>query len=184
MAVRIVYETHATTTDNEAGIATGWRPGTLSLTGRAQSRELGFRRRDDGLAAVFTSDLTRAVDTARIAFAGSPLPVYQDVRLRECDYGQLTGWPAAAVAARRARHLDEPFPGGQSYRDVEAATDGLLHDLAARFDGARVLLVASTANLWSLQHLLTGTPWPSLLDAPFDWQPGWEFTLPTPYRPW
>lgn len=27
MTVEIVYETHSTTTDNEAGIATGWLPG-------------------------------------------------------------------------------------------------------------------------------------------------------------
>ncbi|WP_329159105.1 histidine phosphatase family protein [Streptomyces sp. NBC_01717] len=56
MSIEIVYETHATTADNEAGIATGWLPGTLSATGRLQARELGCcrRRRDDGIVAVFT----------------------------------------------------------------------------------------------------------------------------------
>ena len=29
MTLVLVYETHATTTDNEAGIATGWLPGLL-----------------------------------------------------------------------------------------------------------------------------------------------------------
>jgi broad specificity phosphatase PhoE len=180
MAVRIVYETHATTTDNEAGIATGWRHGALSRLGHEQARELGARRREDSLAAVLTSDLARAVDTARIAFAGSPVPLHQDARLRECDYGELTGRPSAEIAALRARHVEEPFPGGQSYRDVEAATDALLRDLATRFDGGRVLLVAHTANLSALQRLLSGAPWPALLTAPFAWRPGWEFTLPTP----
>lgn len=33
MAVQIVFETHATTRDNEAGIATGWLPGELSDEG-------------------------------------------------------------------------------------------------------------------------------------------------------
>ncbi|MEO3752133.1 histidine phosphatase family protein [Streptomyces sp. B6B3] len=180
MAVRIAYETHATTTDNEAGIASGWRQGVLSPLGREQARELGTRRREDGLAAVVSSDLARSVDTARIAFAGSPVPLHQDPRLRECDYGELTGRPSAELAALRPRHLDRPFPGGQSYRDVETATAALLRDLATRFDGRRVLLVASTANLWSLQSLLTGASWPALLAAPFEWRPGWEFTLPTP----
>jgi hypothetical protein len=32
-AVEIVYETHATTTDNEASVATGWLPGQLSDQG-------------------------------------------------------------------------------------------------------------------------------------------------------
>lgn len=30
MAVELVYETHATTVDNEAGYATGWRGAELS----------------------------------------------------------------------------------------------------------------------------------------------------------
>ncbi|MFI5635413.1 hypothetical protein ACIA8E_39930 [Streptomyces sp. NPDC051664] len=53
MSIEVVYETHATTPDNEAGIATGRLPGTLSATGRVQAGELG-RRRDDGIAAVVT----------------------------------------------------------------------------------------------------------------------------------
>jgi broad specificity phosphatase PhoE len=37
MTVAVVFETHATSTDNEAGIATGWLPGDLSETGRRPS---------------------------------------------------------------------------------------------------------------------------------------------------
>ncbi|MFF3956464.1 hypothetical protein ACFYY1_25025 [Streptomyces sp. NPDC001890] len=29
-SIQLVHETHATTTDNEAGIATGWLPGVFS----------------------------------------------------------------------------------------------------------------------------------------------------------
>ena len=64
MAIELVYETHSTTIDNETGIATGWLEGRLSETGRVQAAELGRRRRDDGLAAVYTSDLARAIETA------------------------------------------------------------------------------------------------------------------------
>src|SRR5689334_7024965 len=98
MAVAIVYETHSITTDNEAGIATGWLPGRLSEAGRELARELGRRRRDDGISAVFTSDLARAVETAGIAFAGSGIPIHQDARLRECDYGTLNGGPVSELA--------------------------------------------------------------------------------------
>jgi len=70
MAVEIVFETHSTSEDNERGVATGWLPGALSLTGREQSVALGARRRDQSFAVVFTSDLRRAVETAELAFAG------------------------------------------------------------------------------------------------------------------
>jgi broad specificity phosphatase PhoE len=179
MAIQLVYETHATTTDNEAGIATGWLPGVLSPAGRRQARELGHRRRDDGIAAVFTSDLHRAVDTARIAFAGTTVPIRQDRRLRECDYGRLNGGPQGAVAALRSRHIDEPFPGGQSYREVLAATEDFLGDLATRWAGSRVLLIAHSANRWALDCLLTGADLDDLLQAPARWQPGWEYTVPS-----
>lgn len=67
VAIEIVYETHSVTEDNERGIATGWQPGRLSPRGRELAAELGRRRRGDGLAAVFSSDLARAAETASIA---------------------------------------------------------------------------------------------------------------------
>ncbi|UBU10398.1 histidine phosphatase family protein [Nonomuraea gerenzanensis] len=179
MAVELIYETHATTTDNESGIATGWLPGELSATGRRQARELGERRRSDGLAAVFVSDLHRAVQTARIAFPDGCPPVHQDRRLRECDYGDLNGSPATLIAERRARHLDEPFPGGQSYRQVVAATRAFLHDLAKGWDGARVLVIAHSANRWALDCLLDGASLEEAVgEGRFAWQPGWSYTVP------
>ena len=95
MSVNVVFETHSTSVDNEDGIATGWLEGRLSGSGREQAKELGARRRDDGLAIVFTSDLRRAVETAELAFAGSPIPIERDRRLRECNYGSMNGRPRA-----------------------------------------------------------------------------------------
>lgn len=71
MAIELVFETHSTTVDNEQGRATGWLPGQLSERGQAQARQLGRRRRDDGITAVFSSDLARAAQTASAAFGAS-----------------------------------------------------------------------------------------------------------------
>jgi broad specificity phosphatase PhoE len=170
--VELVYETHSTSTDSEAGIATGWHHGELSETGRAQALELGRRRRGDGIDAVYTSDLRRAVETAEIAFAGSGIPLRQDRRLRECDYGELNGVPRSRLDAVRARHVDEPFPGGQSYRQVVEQTRDFLRWLAAERDRGRVLLVAHSANRWALECLLGGGSLEALVAAPVVWQPG------------
>ncbi|MCH7229315.1 histidine phosphatase family protein [Glycomyces sp. L485] len=177
MTVELVYETHSITEDNESGIATGWLPGRLSARGREVAAELGRRRRDDGLAAVFTSDLRRAEETTRIAFGETAIPVYRDQRLRECDYGDLNGCPVSRLAAVRAKHIDQPFPGGQSYRQVIDATRGFLHDLADSWEGRRVLIIAHSANRWALQVLLGGARIEDLVDAPFQWQPGWTYTF-------
>lgn len=180
MAIEIIYETHQTSTDNEAGIATGWLPGELSALGRVQAVELGERRRHDGFAAVFTSDLRRAVESAEIAFGATATPIFQDVRLRECNYGELNGAPVSRIAAVRAHRVTTPFPGGQSYEDVVRATEGFLRDLVSDWDGRRVLIIAHSANLWALQVLLGGARLRDLVVAPFDWQPGWFFTFDPP----
>ncbi len=148
MSVEIVFETHSTSTDNERGVATGWLEGALSERGRQQARKLGERRRDDGVSAVFTSDLARAVETAQIAFGGSGIPVFQDWRLRECNYGELNGMPSAELEAERSRRIDEPYPAGESYRDVVNRMRTFIDDLLPEYEGGRVVLIGHSATRW------------------------------------
>src|SRR3954454_18247714 len=108
MSVRVVYETHSISVDNEEGRATGWLGGTLSDAGREKARLLGERRRKDGIDLVVASDLHRAIETARIAFEGSRIPVTLDWRLRECNYGTMNGMPRERLDTERRRRLDEP----------------------------------------------------------------------------
>ncbi|MGI8969025.1 MAG: histidine phosphatase family protein [Chloroflexota bacterium] len=178
MAIEITYETHSTTIDNERGIATGWLPGQLSDIGREHARALGERRRGGGIAAVFVSDLARAVETANIAFGDSGIPIERDARLRECNYGTLNGMPVARLASERSRHINEPGAGGQSYREVVAQTRDFLRDLAASRDGSTIVIIAHSANRWALDHLLAGIPLEELVDTPFAWQEGWRYILP------
>lgn len=175
--IELVYETHSVTVGNEQGIATGWLPGRLSEAGRGFARALGERRRDDGLTVVFTSDLARAVETAEIAFGGSGIPVREDRRLRECNYGELNGRPVPEIDVERMRRIDEPFPGGESYRQVVDRTASFLADLSPDFDAARVLVIGHSANRWALEHLLLGTPLEDLVLAPFEWQEGWTYRV-------
>jgi broad specificity phosphatase PhoE len=177
MVVSIVYETHSITTDNENGIATGWLPGQLSEAGRAAARELGERRCDDGLDAIYVSDLKRALETVSIAFDVSDIQVHVDPRLRECNYGRLNGMPRETLERERGSHVEVPWPEGESYLDVVTRTRDFLDDLARDRERRRVLIVAHSANRWGLQHLLEGRDLHELVVGDFDWQPGWEFVL-------
>jgi|SRR5579884_1304004 len=177
MSVEIGYETHATSVDNERGLATGWLPGTLSERGREQARALGRRRRE--VDVVLVSDLARAVETAAIAFSGRDVPMFQDVRLRECNYGRLNGMRVSRLASERGAHIMEPWPGGQSYLDVVTDMKSLLADLPKNWDGARVCLIGHSANRWALDHLLLGEALEDLVDRPFGWQEGWHYSLPS-----
>ena len=177
MAIELVFETHATTVDNEQGRATGWRPGELAERGRAQARQLGRRRVHDGIDAVFSSDLARAVQTASIAFGGSAIPVLYDWRLRECDYGLRNGMPVAELHAGRREHLDRPYPDGESWRQAVTRVGRFLGDLPLRWDGQRVLVIGHVATRWGLDHFIGGVPLEDLVEQDFAWREGWEYRI-------
>jgi 2,3-bisphosphoglycerate-dependent phosphoglycerate mutase len=177
MAIEVVFETHSMTEDNERGRATGWLPGRLSEQGRVLARQLGQRRAGDRIAAVFSSDLARAAETASLAFAGSAIPVLYDWRLRECDYGQRNGMPAAELHAGRSEHLDRPYPGGESWRQAVARVGRFLGDLPLRWEGQRVLLIGHVATRWGLDHFIGGAALEDLAEQDFAWREGWEYLL-------
>ncbi len=175
--ISVVFETHSLSEDNEAGRASGWSHSRLSAQGRELAATLGERRSDDGLDVVFCSDLERAAETARIAFAGTGVAVLLDWRLRECDYGDRNGGPAVRHVQDRRDFLDSPYPGGESWRQAIARVGRFLNDLGSGWDGARVCVIGHVATRWALDHFVDGTPIEDLVGADFVWQEGWEYRL-------
>jgi broad specificity phosphatase PhoE len=87
MSIKIKFESHSTTFDNENKIASGWYDADLSPLGIQQSKELGDRRRGENYDAVFCADQQRAYKSAALAFANANIPIIVDSKLRECNYG-------------------------------------------------------------------------------------------------
>ena len=172
--VNVVFETHALTEDNENGIGTGWNPGRLSAAGREQARLLGERRRGDGIAAIFASDLGRALDTVSIAFGDADIPIFHDWRLRECNYGDLNGTEDALV--QPASYIASPYPEGESWTEAIDRVLSFVPDLC-RWRGQRVLVVGHAATGRALYRYATGKTVEELMSEPFTWQPGWEYVF-------
>jgi len=179
VAIELVFETHSTTEDNLALLASGWLPGKLSDIGREQALQLGRRRQHDGIDVVFSSDLRRALETAEIAFGRTAVPLLHDWRLRECDYGLLNGRPTSEVVAERAAYLERPYPGGESWRQAVQRVGSFVADLPPRWEGARVLVLGHVATRWGLDHWVNGKALADLAASEFVWQGGWEYVLPT-----
>jgi broad specificity phosphatase PhoE len=177
VTTEIVFETHAISTDNEAGIATGWLEGQLSEEGRRLARRLGERRLGEWIDTVYTSDLGRAIETAELAFGDSGIPIRLDARLRECNYGSLNGGRVFEVERQRIKRIDEPFPGGESYRQTVERMRSFLGDVALEHGSGRVVVIGHSATRWALDHLLRGVPLEVLVGAPFEWQEGWLYEL-------
>jgi 2,3-bisphosphoglycerate-dependent phosphoglycerate mutase len=171
----LVFESHATSLDNEAGLASGWFDVALSARGEEQARMLGARRRDDDLAAVFCSDLARTFRTAEIAFRDRVLPTVRDARLRECDYGAFTRRPIVEIEARRVLHVGTPFPNGESYQQVVARVSTWLTEVTRTFAGQTVLVIGHRATFYALEHLVKHVPLHQAVTSSWHWQPGWTY---------
>lgn len=175
--MRLIFESHATSLDNEVGLASGWFDVALSATGEEQARTLGARRRDDHLAVVFCSDLSRSFRTAEIAFGDRSLPIIRDARLRECDYGDLTRQPTSEIEQRRLLHLVDPFPNGESYQQVVDRVSGWLSEALPYIDTGAVLIIGHRATYYALEHLLNRVTLHEAVASPWTWQPGWTYHL-------
>ena len=108
--IKIIFEAHSTSLDNERDLSSGHNDIELSLLGLQQSKELGERYKNDKPDIIFCSDLQRSYKTAEIAFNGTNIPIIKDKRLRECDYGDLTQHPADEVKHQKEERISKPFP--------------------------------------------------------------------------
>lgn len=171
---------HGTTIDNERNIASGWSDVDLSKLGIRQSEELWSKIKDTKFDVVFCSDLRRAVHSAQLTFKNR-VRIIQDKRLRECNYGRYNGGDGKEVDRLKDKMIDQKFPGGESYREVEARIGDFLRDIGKGYQGRSIAIVAHHAPQMALDVLLRGMSWQEAFSKDWrktkSWQPGWEYYL-------
>ena len=179
MSVKIIYFVHGTTTDNAAKLCSGWKEAMLNELGREQAENLGrvSKERGDKLDIIFTSDLKRAIESSNIAF--SEIEKITDARLRECNYGELDGQHKSLVIYED--HVDEPFPQGESLKDVEKRMREFVGFLKENYDGKTIGIVAHRAPQLALEVITKGVTWEEANANDWRktgaWQPGWEYII-------
>ncbi len=114
---------HGQSTWNAQGRIQGWADPPLDEIGHDQAGKLAQRLRCEGheLAAIYSSPLMRARQTAEEIGRVFDLPVQTDDRLKEHGVGQLTGLTGVQVeeqfpnwvAARQGGHTWVVPPGGE-----------------------------------------------------------------------
>jgi broad specificity phosphatase PhoE len=141
-------------------------------------QELGDGRQNDSVDVVFSSDLRRAVQTAVIAFSNVRIPMFFDSRLRECNYGDWNGAPVDTLIGKRRQFISSPYLNGQSYEDVVRSMAAFLREVTRDWSGRRLLVIGHSATRWALDTLINRRRLEDLVDAPFNWRTGWEYTIP------
>jgi probable phosphoglycerate mutase len=143
----ILLARHGETDWNREGRFQGHADPPLNETGRAQAAELAAGLKDVELAAVYSSSLRRALETARIVASEHGLESIPVDALREVDVGSWQGLTRADIEAQfpeqfaRWLDYDQGWEDGESYEEMGRRAVAALLELAAAHEGERILAV-------------------------------------------
>lgn len=179
-ATRIIAIRHGETAWNVETRLQGHTDIALNAHGTWQAQRAALALADEDIAAIYTSDLSRARATAEAIAQRSSQDQARAVRptpgLRERGFGVLEGHTYAQIAERwpdeseRWRRRDPDFapPGGESLLQVRTRVADTVHALAQAHTGEQIVLVAHGGVLDTLYRLATGQD----LQAPRTWDLG------------
>lgn len=177
MATKIVYFVHGTTYDNATEKCSGWKQVELNDLGKEQAKKLGETTKNLKFDIIFTSDLVRAIDSANIAWPNAEK--IQDSRLRECNYGDYDGESKKLVVYED--HIENPFPNGESLKDVEKRLANFIDEINEKYAGKTVAIVAHRALQLAIEVLTKEITWEEAIANDWRkrkaWQPGWEYEI-------
>ncbi|HYG58537.1 MAG TPA: histidine phosphatase family protein [Symbiobacteriaceae bacterium] len=119
---------HGETAGNIQHRYVGWQDPPLTRHGLRQAEALARALASEPVTAVYSSDLTRAQQTARPIAACLDLPVQTRMALREVSFGQWDGLTYDEIQARDPAHLEawlaDPErvapPGGETLAQLRA----------------------------------------------------------------
>jgi len=138
----------------------------LNETGRAQAATLAEELRDVPLAAVYSSDLRRAVETAAVVAAAKGLPVRSRPQLREIDVGEWAGLTVSEIetrfpdAMRRHAAGGDGWERGETHAVMQERIVAAVSELAAGHPDETILLVGHGGTMRALMAHAAGVPFP------------------------
>ena len=176
MAIEIMYFVHGTTYDNAESKCSGWKQVKLNDLGKEQAVNLG-KNTNLKFDVLFTSDLVRAIESARLAWPD--FEAIADSRLRECNYGDLDGGDKSLVVYEN--HIDNPFPNGESLKDVEKRMRSFIDFVKENYNNKKIGIVAHRAPQLALEVITKQITWEEAIENDWRkkkaWQTGWEYKI-------
>lgn len=136
----------------------------LAPEGENMARRWGVQLKTGGWQRILASSSGRALQTARLINQSLSLPLHQDARLQEQDWGRWSGlrWPDLAAShgdrlkTQVAAGWNFQPPGGETRTAVWERSRQALVDGAARWPGQRVLVVTHEGVIKCLLYRLAG----------------------------
>ncbi len=140
---------HGQTDWNREGKFQGQTDIPLNATGLQQAQALAEKLACQSFEAIFSSDLSRAYQTAEAIAAIAHLPIRQDARLREICQGEWEGMNLFQVIEKYDVDVRSPdrdpvgsrAPGGESLAEVAGRMVEAVREIASQYPDCKVLLV-------------------------------------------
>jgi broad specificity phosphatase PhoE len=138
---RILLARHGETDWNREHRWQGQSDTPLNDTGREQARALAEELAGEPLDAVYSSDLIRAHETARVVAEQRGLDVVAIRDLRERSFGSLEGLTTDEIQARYPG-IELPWSDGETREAMAERVLGALQRIAETHPDAHVLVVS------------------------------------------
>ena len=172
-STHIIAIRHGETDWNNSGHYQGQEDIELNAVGRAQAKRIADALVDTPLAAIYTSDLARAHQTASAIAATHTAPLLVDPGLREQHFGVFQGLTGAEIAQRspeasarwHRREADFGPEGGETRREFSQRCIGAMAKIARKHAGQSIVIVCHGGVLDCLYRAAAGL----LLDTPRTW---------------
>ena len=166
-STRILLARHGETEWNRVGRWQGQADPPLNETGHGQAETLAEQLAGDGIEAIYSSDLRRASETARIVGDRLGLSVSEDRRLREIDVGSWSGLTREEVQEQFpdgfARWLaGEIGHDGETREALTRRTVAAVETIAHDHVGQAVLVVTHGGAIRAVRRHAAGDPGESL----------------------
>ena len=152
---RLLLARHGETEWNRVGRWQGHADPPLNDAGRRQAEELAEELIGDGVAAVYSSDLRRASETAHLVAERLGLPVVEDRDLREIDVGSWSGLTRAEI---EERFPDGTRPDGETREQLTDRVVSAVERIADAHPGENVLVVTHGGAIRALRRHAAGDP--------------------------
>lgn len=155
---------HGETEFNVKGIvSTDRAANSLTEKGSAEARRGAEELKGRGIDVIYASPFLRTRETAAIVaetLGMDPASIIIDERLREFEYGSLSGKTVAetlAFCGKFGSPLTEPMPdGGESYLEAKRRFGSFIYDIEHTLENKRVLIVTHGIGLKSLAAICIG----------------------------
>ena len=172
MKTKIIIQRHGQSEGNANHLYLGHTDMPLTEKGREQARLAAESLKDEKIDVIYSSDLSRAYQTAEPHAALRGLSINTSDQLREVFAGDWEGLPESEIIEKYGKDMlahrtyrDFVYPGGESISDLSKRLYDEIMKIAKANEGKTVLIVSHSAAIRSFWYYFCGCTTENTVDS-------------------